>query len=262
MEGKTMTDSDRAGVRFPFINLEKAIGRVETLYKADPKGRDMAISAAFGVWEYSEKSSGGFQTVSALKMYGLLRDAAKGDAGRKIALTEDALRYFRDEREEVRQKLLEGFALHPRLIAALWREWKTSPPADTIARSHLKAERGLSDQGARSLLAIYKENIAFANLKGDAKIPEVEEEEEGETDNPPPPHREPPGRTPPPPLRGKLMDGERELATGLLSKTASFRLIVNGPVGLKEIERLIAKLEFDKEILADQGDSEGEQEDR
>lgn len=47
------------------------------------------------------------------------------------------------------------------------------------------------------------------------------------------------------------MEGERELTTGLLSKGASFRLIVSGNVGVKEIERLIKKLEFDKEILAD-----------
>jgi hypothetical protein len=54
------------------------------------------------------------------------------------------------------------------------------------------------------------------------------------------------------------MVGERELTTGLLSKDASFRLIVSGEVGVKEIERLIKKLELDKEILADQdgGDNE------
>jgi hypothetical protein len=45
---------------------------------------------------------------------------------------------------------------------------------------------------------------------------------------------------------------EHELTTGLLSKDASFRLIVSGVVGVKEIERLIKKLELDKEILADQ----------
>jgi hypothetical protein len=49
----------------------------------------------------------------------------------------------------------------------------------------------------------------------------------------------------------KTMEGERELTTGLLSKTASFRLIVSGEVGVKEIDRLIAKLQLDKEILAD-----------
>jgi len=47
------------------------------------------------------------------------------------------------------------------------------------------------------------------------------------------------------------MGSERELAAGLLSKDVSFRLIVDGIIGVKEIERLIKKLEFDKEILAD-----------
>jgi hypothetical protein len=50
------------------------------------------------------------------------------------------------------------------------------------------------------------------------------------------------------------MEGERELTTGLLSKDASFRLIVSGHIGVKEIERLIKKLELDKEILAEQQD--------
>jgi hypothetical protein len=35
-------------------------------------------------------------------------------------------------------------------------------------------------------------------------------------------------------------------------KDASFRPIVSGNIGVKEIERLIQKLEIDKEILADQ----------
>ena len=54
------------------------------------------------------------------------------------------------------------------------------------------------------------------------------------------------------------MAQERELTTGLLSKDASFRLIVSGQVGVKEIERLIQKLELDKEILADQDSAEQE----
>jgi len=54
------------------------------------------------------------------------------------------------------------------------------------------------------------------------------------------------------------MDGERELTTGLLSKGASFRLIVSGHIGEKEIERLIKKLTLDKEILADEQAEEDE----
>ena len=38
-------------------------------------------------------------------------------------------------------------------------------------------------------------------------------------------------------------------------KDASFRLFVTGGIGVKEIERLIKKLELDEEILADQSSS-------
>jgi hypothetical protein len=50
------------------------------------------------------------------------------------------------------------------------------------------------------------------------------------------------------------MANERKLKTGLLSKDSSFRMIVSGKIGVKEIERLIQHLQFDKEILADQTD--------
>lgn len=62
-------------------------------------------------------------------------------------------------------------------------------------------------------------------------------------------------KDPPPALpqrKAEVMAGERELTTGLLAKEASFRLIVSGKIGVKEIERLIKKLELDKEILADE----------
>jgi hypothetical protein len=76
--------------------------------------------------------------------------------------------------------------------------------------------------------------------------------------------REPSGGShqPAPPLvkDATVMEGERELSTGLLSKDASFRLIVSGPIGGKEIERLIRKLELDKQILADEAESENKDE--
>ena len=57
-----------------------------------------------------------------------------------------------------------------------------------------------------------------------------------------------------PAARITVMEGERELMTGLLAKDASFRLIASGKIGVKEIERLIQKLEIEKEILADLDD--------
>jgi hypothetical protein len=162
-----MADAD-VGVRFPFINLEKAIGRASELYQADQRGGEMSISGAFAVWNYSEKSSGGHQTVAALKSYGMLNAPQPG----KLQLSKDALDYFRDEREEQRAKLLQAFARRPAMLRSLWNDWGAQPPADTLARSHLKVDRGLSEQSARVILGIYKENIAFAKIKGGDKIPE------------------------------------------------------------------------------------------
>jgi hypothetical protein len=162
-----------ATTRFPFINLEKAVARAKELYDADQQGREMPVATAFEVWEYSLKSSGGHQTVGALKMYGLIKDSGSMES-RKIGLSDKALRYFKDEREEERQKLLQAFALTPKLMAVLWQDWNATPPADTIARSKLKLERGMSEQNARSFLGIYKENLDFAALKGDAKIPSMQ----------------------------------------------------------------------------------------
>jgi hypothetical protein len=181
----TVEEVVNAGTRFPFINLEKAIGRAQQLYAADQKGREMTVSGAFAAWEYSEKSSGGFQTVSALKEYGLLQSPASG----KVQLTPEALRFFRDEREDERERLRMYFAHRPKLIQTLWErgQWGASPPADSIARSHLKTDIGLSEQSARSFLAIYKENIAFAGFKSDAKIDPVVNAHKGEMPPPNPP---------------------------------------------------------------------------
>jgi hypothetical protein len=169
-----------SGQRFPFINLEKAIGRANELYTADQRGGEMSTAGAFSVWGYSEKSSGGHQTIAALKAYNLLLSPQPG----KLQLSKEALSYFRDEREEQRNKLLQTFARNPAMLRSLWNDWGAQPPADTLARSHLKVDRGLSEQSARSVLGIYKENISFSNLKGSDKIPELDLGFKGET----PPH--------------------------------------------------------------------------
>jgi hypothetical protein len=208
------------------------------------------VQDAFQTWKYSEKSSGGHQTISALKMYGLIDDSGYNEQ-RRLFFTPDGLRYFRDEREEALAVLKRAFALKPPLMQTLWTKWGVSPPADNIARSYLKIDLGLSDQNARGALGIYKENLDFAALKPGDKVPEIKGASvvQGAGGK---------GHTPPPPLppapQGQITmaAGERELTTGLLAKDTSFRLIVSGQIGVKEIERLIKKLEIDKEILADQ----------
>jgi len=245
-----MAKDIKGSTRFPFVGLKRALKRAEAIFKAG-KGGDVLVSDAFALWEYSSKSSGGFQTVASLKMYGLCTDEGTHDK-RRLAFTEEGKRYFLDERPQERAKLLKEFAIKPHMLRMLWQKWGAEPPEDVIARSHLKVDVGLSEQSARSLLSIFKENIAFADLKGSAMMePEMEDAgDDGKDDEPPPP---PPNKD-----RHEPMEGERILADGLLSKTANFRIVVSGHVGVKEIENLIKKLELDKEILSDPDEPKGE----
>jgi hypothetical protein len=236
------------GTRYPFIKLEAALGRAKELFDAAGE-HPVTVPDAFQTWKYSEKSSGGNQTISALKMYGILDDSGYNEQ-RRLFFTPNGLRYFRDEREEVLANLKCVFALSPPLMQSLWAKWGTTAPADNIARSYLKIDLGMSEQSTRSALGIYKENLDFAELKASDKVPEIKVGVPGAGHNKPP--------LDPPKPKGALMAGERELVAGLLSKDANFRLIVSGPVGEKEIERLIKKLELDKEILADHEEDQPE----
>lgn len=230
-----MARNEDPGTRFPFINLQKALDRTEQMFKADPQGRPMAVPTVYDVWGYSSKSSGGHQTVGALKAYGLLHDSGSL-ADRKLFLTDAAKRYFLDEREGQRAALLKRFALTPKLLAAVWEDWHGSPPADNIARSYLKLDRKLNEQSARSFLGIYKDNIALADLKG-SDIVDVEAIEpvtgadafirDRDVGTPPPPP--PPSPTPPAGSAPKVtLDGDQ--------------LTIAASIPLKELPTLLKKL--------------------
>ena len=48
-----------------------------------------------------------------------------------------------------------------------------------------------------------------------------------------------------------IVGNDRTLLAGMLSHTTSFRITVRGPVGTKELDILIQKLQLDREILAE-----------
>lgn len=231
------------GTRFPFISLDKAIDRGRQLFDADPQGRPMPVPTAFSVWGYSDKSSGGHQTVAALKMYGIMADEGANES-RRVMLTPQARAYFLDEREDERLKLLRGFALHPGLIAAVWKDWGAAPPADNVARSYLKLDRKLNEQSARSFLGIYKENLAFAEIKGSDEIPESDHgedhEEERAEDNGLAGVKNPPPPPPPPPAGGKIkvLESERVVFVEEGAPSQYVKLVASGELDEYLLEAL------------------------
>ena len=161
--------------RFPFINLAKSLERAKAIYENDKGGKGLKMPVAFAAWGYSDKSSGGFQTVAALKLYGLLEDEGAND-DRSVKLTTDARQYFQTEIEDDHRRLQAKFAGRPALMAHLLDHWRGGTVADPVARTYLKTEIGLNEQSARSALGIYKDNLSFGGSKGsDKDADEIEE---------------------------------------------------------------------------------------
>ena len=68
----------------PFIDLETAIRRASTFYDSE-KRNAASIPVAMKTWGYNDKSSGGQQTVSTLKEFGLMEDFGS-KAARRVKL--------------------------------------------------------------------------------------------------------------------------------------------------------------------------------
>jgi hypothetical protein len=242
---------------YPNIPLKAAIERLvefDTHFKRSP-ARPEKIGDAWGIKGKAYVD----RTAAALRYYGLLEYQGAGKE-RQIVVSDWGKGYLRSAQEETKRAVIKKAALLPKQMAFFWDQWGTDRPADAACLDELVFKHKFTEQGAADFLKVYDATISYAGLtssdKPDQKLgngPEGEEDEADAQDqeNPPPP-------PPPPPPGGKvkIMAGERELTTGMLAKEASFRLIVTGNIGVKEIERLIQKLEIDKEILADLDDTD------
>ena len=239
---------------FPFIPLQTAVERLEAFEKKFGRHATPAKKAGLA-WGMKEQSSQADQTLAALRSFGLIDYQGVGSA-REITISEEGRKYLRAQQDSVKVSVLKTAALRPRIIRKFWATWQSDRPHDSVALDSLVLDNGFSDSGARAFLSIYDKTVSFAKLTTADKVggDQLETDEEEETGLP---------ALPADKIRQKVkvMEGERELTTGLLSNAASFRLIVSGSVGVKEIERLIKKLELDKEILAETQGQDNQAED-
>ena len=245
------TQRDRSPA-YPIVPLEVALARLvefEAHFKRTAARREKVGEA----WSIKAKAYAD-RTLAALGYFGLLEYKKGAGDGPDIVISEEGRKYLRAQQEQTKQEVVKAAALRPKQIVKFWANWGADRPADAACIDELTMKNGFSVGGARDFLKVYDDTISFAKLSDSDKIaPDLrgeEFQERADKDVQPQPH-------PVQRQKAKLMEGERELTTGLLSKGASFRLIVTGHVGEKEIERLIKKLELDKEILAD-ASSDGE----
>lgn len=163
---------------YPFIPLKKAVERAQALYEHD-KRHPTALHVAAKHWGYAEKSSGGLQTASALKQYGLLEDVGStGD--RRVKLTDLALAILLDEvpNSPDRVAAIKRAALSPKLYAEMFEKWGIELPSDESLRTYLKRDKLFNDDAVGSVIKDYKDTIEYSKLASSDKLQTENEEPE------------------------------------------------------------------------------------
>jgi len=246
---------------FPSMSLGEAIDAVRLIYQREGRAKMPRLSAVKPLG-YSSINGRSLSVLGALRAYGLLE--GRGD---DVKISDDAITILNapQDTDERRDALARAFEA-PASFALLRAKGDASP--DTLRWHLIKAN--FRDDAADKLLKVYLASRDLVNATVgayDSTSPDQDAQEPSSgwkptLDDmmnqlmPPPgaakPKNDPQHHTNLPDQQGLAMGvQERVLQSGMLSKTASYRVIVSGQVGVSEIDRLLRKLEMDKEILAD-----------
>lgn len=157
-------------VSYPFISLEEAVARAKVLW--DKEGKNLAyVSAAVSHWGYAEKSSGGRQTVAALKSFGLVEDEGSSE-GRQIRLTDRALDILLDPDTSKKKLALRAAATAPKIYAELLVKWSANElPSDPTITAFLLREKDFNRNTVADFIKDFRANIAYAGLAESANMP-------------------------------------------------------------------------------------------
>jgi hypothetical protein len=243
---------------FPFISLAVAIDRL-TEFNIKFTRHSVLTTSIGSIWGMKDGGSQASQTLAALKYFGLVNYYGSG-INRKVSISEDGQTYFKAQQDEIKKNLLKKFALNSKEISKFWELWGADRPPDNVCKDVLVLENGYNKTYAPRFLDVYDETIKFAGLSVTDKTKPTNEENitEQEEARQVQENKASIVLTAPQLLDKSfsLRASERVLQDGILSQNATYKIIVTGKIGSKEIERLIKKLEIDKEILADEENSD------
>jgi hypothetical protein len=260
---------------FPYIPLDAAVERIRQIYKNirdTPQPREQ-VAKAYGK---PVSSSSTVQTFATLLQYGLLENVnLNGSRRLKVSSLARTIVHPNAPKYQVDASLKKS-ALLPQIFKEMWDLYKyTDDVSDDIILFYLTHDREdtigsvFTERAAQDVLRVYRATLAYAgivsstdnqnNVEASDEWDDSQPNQRSQIDMSPQARGEPATAQPPNAVQKQRIGmayGEREIQTGMLSKTATFRVIVSGKVGVKEIEMLIKKLEFDKELLADNEEPE------
>lgn len=250
----------------PSLTLGEAIDAMRPVYAKERRARFPRQSLAKHLG-YSSINGRSLSKIGALRAYGLIdgREDALAVSPVAIAILEAP------EGSADRAMAYRTAFRSPTIFQRIEDEHGGDTPSTETLRWWLTQQGYVGDAADRAMRS-YLDSLELVNSIDGGYVQPVATE---------PPSGERPafgsfedmmkGAFPPPPGSGKAaqhqspraaQEGlavgvhERVLQSGLLSKEASFRLIVSGHIGKAEFEKLLAKLNLDKDILVDEGGDE------
>jgi hypothetical protein len=251
---------------YPSVGLGQAI---ELVSKIHNKNRTNSIDreAAAKDMGFAGLTGSSTKALADLAHFGLIEKAGKGS----IRVSQRTVDILYPISPAGKSAALRDAAFAPSLFGALQAHFRDGVPSDNAIKGFLMRQQ-FASAAIPSVVTSYLDTCRLVQQSAGTEShgqPEISGENERrdvgeytqagkrEQAAPMPPAEHRPQVIPPANQRYdgvKLMSGERELTTGILSKEAGYRLIVHGKIGKKEIERLIRNLQFLEEIFADEED--------
>ena len=152
------------GPSYPYVDLEAAVALTKKVYDFTKRSPAPLGSVIKDAWEYSATSSSGLKVLAALKAFGLVEEAASGDA-KTLKITDRAYRILVDDpKSPERLGELREAALAPKWYKFCWDTWGLEMPQSM--RSNLLFEHGFVESTVDAFLADYKKTIKYAGIDG------------------------------------------------------------------------------------------------
>ena len=161
------------GPSYPFIDLQKALERVEVITSKGAERTTLAPESFYKFWNYQSKSSNARQTMAAMNAYGLVEYVGRGKE-RKVKLTDCARRIALDRtpNSETRIAAIRQAALEPSAFHDLWGQFGPHLPHEDVMTSWLVLEKEFNQSGADAAVANFVATVEFAGLEKPANKPE------------------------------------------------------------------------------------------
>jgi hypothetical protein len=215
---------------YPAIGLSEAVQQIQKLFERISQHAAPRDALATGMG-YSGLHGASATAISALMKYGLLdRD------GEDYKLSERAMKIIAPHSASEKAEALHAAAKDPTLFAELIDHFKGDVPNDDLMRSYLM-RRGFATAAIPQVIQAFRETMELVTRDGNLYLPSEQGDQKDE-DMEQNQERTPTKRT-----------GEREFFSSPLSSQTRVRILVEGPAGPKEIDKLIRMLTIQKEVI-------------